>query len=77
MSFDIISKREPHFDSSVKLLDLAAKGKIHLMISEVSLANLFYLSFDIYKITDAASKLSDFVVACGGHPATKTIFYWL
>jgi predicted nucleic acid-binding protein len=64
VSFDIISKREPHYDSSVKLLDLAARDKIRLMISESSLANLFYLTFDIYKITDAVAKLSDLVIAC-------------
>lgn len=34
VSFDIISKRQPHYDSSVKLLDLAARDKIRLMISE-------------------------------------------
>lgn len=35
-----------------------------LVISESSIANLFYLSFDIYKIKDAVIKLSDFVEAC-------------
>lgn len=64
VSFDIISKREPHFSSSVQLLQLAAKDRIRLVVSESSLANLFYLSFDIYKIKDAASKLTDFVRTC-------------
>lgn len=64
VAFDIISKREPHYTSSVRLLHLAAKDTVRLVISESSLANLFYLSFDIYKIKDAISKLSDFIGAC-------------
>jgi predicted nucleic acid-binding protein len=64
VSFDIISKREPHYASSVQVLELAAKGRVRLLISESSLANLFYLCFDIYKIENAGSKLSDFIAAC-------------
>ena len=64
VAFDIISKREPHFTSSVKLLHLAAQDEVKLVISESSLANLFYLSFDIYKIKDASDRLTDFIGAC-------------
>lgn len=64
VAFDIISKREPHFSSSVKLLELAANDEIRLAISESSLANLFYLAFDIYKIKDAVQRLTDFVSVC-------------
>ena len=71
VSFDIISKREPHFVFSVQLLRLAASDKIRLVISESSLANLFYLSFDIYKIKDAALKLSDLIAVCELAPAGK------
>lgn len=63
VAFDIISKRQPHYTDSVKLLHLAAEGKIRLMISESSLATLFYLSFDIYKIQNISIKLLDFVNA--------------
>ena len=70
--FDIISKREPHFEHSIKLLELAAQDRISLMISESSLANLIYLSFDIYKIDHAGEKLVDFIrasnVVSGGKP---------
>ncbi|MGM0745365.1 type II toxin-antitoxin system VapC family toxin [Rhodohalobacter sp.] len=61
--FDILSKREPHFEHSIKLLELAADDRISLMISESSLANLIYLSFDIYKIENASEKLTDFIKA--------------
>lgn len=64
VAFDIISKREPHYVYSIQILQLAADGKVKLFISESSIANLFYLSFDIYKIKDAVLKLSDFVGAC-------------
>ena len=64
VAFDIISKREPHYVHSIRILQLAADGKVKLHISESSIANLFYLSFDVYKIKDAVIKLSDFVEAC-------------
>ena len=64
VAFDIISKREPHFESSVKLLQLASSDEVRLLISESSLANLFYLSFDIYKIKDVSQRLSDFIGTC-------------
>jgi predicted nucleic acid-binding protein len=64
VAFDIISKRDPHFIDSIKLLELTAKDQIALLISESSLANLIYLSFDIYKLTDASSLLLDFIAVC-------------
>ena len=76
IAFDIISKREPHFTTSILILQLAAEGKIRLSISESCLANLFYLSFDIYKLEDAASKLSDFISACQLMPSGKQIALW-
>src|SRR5690606_41905006 len=57
VAFDIISKREPHYIDSIKLLELTAKDQIALLIAESSIANLVYLSFDIYKLSDAASRL--------------------
>ncbi|MFD2202750.1 type II toxin-antitoxin system VapC family toxin [Shivajiella indica] len=64
VAFDIISKRTPHFEVSVKLLELVIKDKIALLIGECSLSNLIYLSYDIYKIEGAASNLNDFIGAC-------------
>ncbi|MFC4870684.1 type II toxin-antitoxin system VapC family toxin [Negadavirga shengliensis] len=64
VAFDIISKRKPYFVNAVKLLELTSKDKVALLISESSMANLIYLSFNIYKLPDAASKLLDFVAAC-------------
>ncbi len=63
VAFDIISKREPHFTTSVKLLELSAQGIVQLFISEISLATIFYLSYDIYKLSNATSKLTDFISA--------------
>jgi predicted nucleic acid-binding protein len=64
VAFDIISKREPHHEVAIKLLELTAKDQISMQIAESSLANLIYLSFDIYKLPDAASRLLDFIAAC-------------
>ena len=64
VAFDIISKREPHYVHSIQILQLATDGNIKLFISESCISNLFYLSFDIYKIKDAITKLSDFIEAC-------------
>ena len=64
VAFDILSKREPHFEYSVLLLKLVANDKASLLIAESSLANLIYLCFDIYKLRDAEQRLLDFLSAC-------------
>jgi predicted nucleic acid-binding protein len=64
VAFDILSKREPHFQHSVQLLELAAQDEATLLLAESSLANLIYLSFDIYKLQNAKSRLLDFISAC-------------
>ena len=64
VSFDILSKRKPHFQHSVRLLELAAEDKAALLIAESSLANLIYLSFDIYKLKNAEKRLIDFISVC-------------
>ena len=76
--FDILSKRKPHFKHSFCLLELAASDQVALLIAESSLANLIYLSFDIYKLDDAEKKLLDFIsaatIVCGGKTVmTKAI----
>ena len=64
VAFDILSKRKPYFQHSVRLLELAAEDKAVLLIAESSLANLIYLSFDIYKLENAEKRLLDFISAC-------------
>lgn len=64
VAFDIISKRTPHFGNAVYLLELVAKDKITLLIGECSLANLIYLSYDIYKLPDAIARITEFIAAC-------------
>ena len=60
VAFDILSKREPHFESSLPFLHMALQNKARLLISESSLGNLFYLTFDIYKLKNSASRMADF-----------------
>lgn len=64
VAFDFLSKREPHFQHSVQLLELVAEDQAALLLAESSLANLIYLSFDIYKLRDAKSRLLDFISVC-------------
>jgi predicted nucleic acid-binding protein len=64
VAFDIISKRIPHFEVSVKLLNLVQKDRISLLIGECSLSNLIYLSYDIYKLENANFILHDFMAVC-------------
>ena len=64
VAFDILSKREPHFQHSVQLIELVAEDQAALLLAESSLANLIYLSFDIYKLQDAKSRLHDFISVC-------------
>jgi predicted nucleic acid-binding protein len=61
---DIISQREPHYHSSAKLMRLALEDKIGLIVAECSLANLFYFTFDAYKIEKPSVKLLNFLSAC-------------
>ncbi|HLR91307.1 MAG TPA: PIN domain-containing protein [Balneolaceae bacterium] len=64
VAFDILSKRKPHYEDSIRILELAAEDRVALFIAESSLANLVYLSFDIYKLNDAEKRLLDFISAC-------------
>jgi predicted nucleic acid-binding protein len=73
VAFDILSKRKPHFQHSVRLLELAAADKILLLISESSLANLIYLTFDIYKLDSAENRLLEFISACSFISSGKTV----
>ncbi|EKB49558.1 type II toxin-antitoxin system VapC family toxin [Cecembia lonarensis] len=75
VAFDIISKRSPYFETSVKLIDLFLKNKIELLFGECSLGNLFYLTFEIYKLEDSTKLLEDFTASCkiisGGKTALR------
>ncbi|GHB28082.1 type II toxin-antitoxin system VapC family toxin [Mongoliitalea lutea] len=75
VAFDIISKRMPYYETSIKLIDLFLQNKIVLLIGESSLGNLFYLSFEIYKLNDAKNLLNDFSSSCkiisGGKTSLK------
>jgi len=63
VAFDILSKRKPHYQVSVKFLEFLIQGKIEVFISESCVSNLIYLSMDIYKLKNAGSKLQDFILA--------------
>jgi predicted nucleic acid-binding protein len=71
VAFDIISERLPHFQQSIKIVELAFQNKIRILLSETSLANLVYLTFDVHKIPDGKSVLIDFIKTCEIKHANK------
>lgn len=73
VAFDILSKREPHFDAAALFLHMASQNTARLLISESSLGNLFYLTFDIYKLKNSTSRIFDFIDVCEVVPAGKMV----
>lgn len=61
VAFDLISKRTPHHQKALHFLERVAEGSINLYISEFSVANLIYLSIDIYKLPKAEERLQTFL----------------
>ena len=74
VTFDIIGKREPYSKISIEFVKLSSIRKLVLNISEVSMANLCYLSFETYKLPSANKNLSDFIKYCNILPSGKKIF---
>jgi len=74
VAFDLISKREPFFTEALPLLQMAGQRQLQLQISEACLANLIYLSFDIYKLGKAKERLLYFVDACDVFSGGKATF---
>jgi hypothetical protein len=61
---DILSQRDPHYIIGAKLMQLAKEDKVGLIIAECSLANLFYFSYDVYKIPSPSAQLLNFFSSC-------------
>lgn len=64
VAFDIISKREPFYQSMLPIVSLASAGAIEFVIAESGLGNLLYLTYEIYKLKDAEVQLSNLFTAC-------------
>lgn len=50
VAVDIISKREPFFDETIKLIAYSNEKSAELWLSEGSIYNLIYLAYDALKI---------------------------
>ncbi len=74
VAFDIIGKRVPYSEVSIKLIELSLQRRLSIAISEVSMANLVYLAFETYKIPTATKDLSDFIASCNVLPSGKKTF---
>lgn len=73
VAFDLISRREPFYTSSSALAPLSEKGQITLCVSEVSLGNLFYLSYEVYKIKNGTDIMRKFISMCNVLHIGKTM----
>lgn len=61
---DIIGKREPFYEDAKLFLNLHAEGLAQLQIAESSLGNLYYLTFNVYKLPFSEFILSEFIQVC-------------
>jgi predicted nucleic acid-binding protein len=74
VAFDLISYRDPFYKEALPLLEMVREGSILLVVSESSLGNLFYLSFERYKLVDAGERLTDLIALCEIISAGKEAF---
>ncbi|MFC3416387.1 type II toxin-antitoxin system VapC family toxin [Algoriphagus hitonicola] len=61
---DLLAKREPFYEDAKSFFLLAQNELAHLFIAESSLGNLFYLTFEVYKIPLASETLEKFFSVC-------------
>lgn len=64
IALDLVANREPFIEDSKPFLSLVVKGEAQLLISEISLGVLIYMSFEKYKLTNAKEKLLHFTEFC-------------
>lgn len=62
--FDILSNREPFYLEAQNIFKLVEMGQVRLVMSSSSLANLFYLCYDLYKIEQSDQKLATLINVC-------------
>ncbi|SDC71596.1 PIN domain-containing protein [Algoriphagus faecimaris] len=61
---DLLAKREPFYEDAKSFLLLVQNELALLFIAEISLGNLFYLAFEVYKIPQSREVLDKFFSVC-------------
>src|SRR5690625_3168448 len=64
VAFDILSKSKPHYEDSIRILELAAEDRVAVFIAERGLADLVYVGFAVYKLNDAEKTRLDLNSSC-------------
>ncbi len=62
---DLLAKRQPFYEDAKPFLLLAHETLCQLFIAESSLGNLYYLTYEIYKIPQGNEILKEFFTVCG------------
>ncbi len=74
---DYLLQREPHFDDALKLMNAGATGRLKLMVSVMTIANLIYFMRKKFTVKQTQQKLNvlrTFVeVAEGGNKVVDAI----
>ena len=58
--YDLLAKREPHYQAAARLFTLADEGKIHIFISALTVANIHYLISKQRTATEAKQTIRNF-----------------
>lgn len=59
---DVLAKRESFYEDSAKIFSLADLGRVKLVISALSIANVHYILYHVMKIKSASAILGKFKV---------------
>lgn len=73
VAIDILSKRDPFFEQSVKLIEYSNEKPAILCISEGCIYNMIYLAYDSLKINNSDRALSLFISKCEVLQSNKQI----
>ena len=70
---DLLGEREPFYDSIAKVVTLADKGKIKLIVSTLSYSTVFYLLSKFEKSEIVKEKIRKFKIICESSDLTDKI----
>jgi len=72
---DILTKRDPHYESSVKLIKMALENQVEIAITKVSVQTIIYLVFEVYKVSNANEIILKFLKSVELLDSDKSTFF--
>jgi predicted nucleic acid-binding protein len=73
VAFDLVSRRDPHYEESKELISAVVHGRLSFKIAEGSVLTLIYLAYDAYKLENATKRLSSFISMCDVLQSSKSV----